>query len=148
MIAIGKKWIVLIVAVLLAVGLFSVVYFWPSLTGEPRLRLEFFPPPPWKVKAGDTLEVTVGIPNDGKDTARGVRLSLLVPEGFTGFIMGTNEKEITIGTIHGFGHGRASDFVIAVSSGVLPGNYTITVKLSGENVPELVFTAVIEVQTS
>jgi len=92
--------------------------------------------------------VTVGIPNDGMSTARGVRLSLLVPEGFTGSIMGTNEREITIGTIKGRGHGRSSDFVIAVSSGVLPGKYTITVKLSGENVPELVFTPVIEVQTS
>ena len=147
MIAIGKNWIILVVAVLLAVGLFSVAYYLPRLLGEPKLRLQLIPPPPWKVKAGDTLKVDFGIPNDGTSTARGVCFSLLVPEGFTGSIIGINEREITFGTIYG-GDGRASAFVIAVSSGVLPGNYTITVKLSGENVPELVFTPVIEVQTS
>lgn len=140
-----RNWIILLVVVLVAIGVFSAAFFWPFFFGEPRLRLEYFPAPPWKMKAGDTLQVTVGIPNDGKGTARGIRLSLDVPEGFTGFVAGTNESEIIVGTIHG-GDGKSSDFVISASSGVLPGNYTVRVKLAGENVPEQVFTQSIEVQ--
>lgn len=128
-----------------AIGVLLATFAWPFFFGEPTLRLEYLPQPPWRVKAGGTLQVTVGIPNDGKGTARGVRLSLLVPEGFTGFFAGTNENEVTIGTIHG-GDGKSSDFVISASSSVLPGNYTVQVRLSGENVPEQVFTQLIEVQ--
>jgi len=142
-----KNWIIVLVAVFLVTSLFFAAYFWPLVVGEPKLRLEFFPPPTWKIKAGNTLEVVVGIPNDGRGTAKSVRLSLEVPEGFTGYIQGTNQREITLGTIYG-GDGRSTALVITASSSVSLGTYTISVKLSAENAPEQVYTPLIEVQTS
>lgn len=139
-----RKDLVLFVAILLVIGVagvFIVSFFGRVQIGEPVLRIEFYPPPPWQVRLGDSLEVSIGIANDAwlLAWAKDVRVLFLMPEGFTESHTGTNEREINFGTLHG-GDGLGYGLTIAVSNNVSPGNYTITIKVSGENVPEEIFT--------
>ena len=136
---------ILVIAVLLAIGvtgvLFAGAFFGRVPLGEPRLRIEFYPPPPWQVRLGDSFEVSIGIANDAwlLAWAKDVRVEVFMPEGFTSSRTGTNECEINFGTLHG-GGGLGWGLTVTVSSNISPGNYTVTIKVLGENVPEKIFT--------
>jgi hypothetical protein len=140
-----RKGLILATTVLLAIGVtgasFAVSFFGRVPLGEPRLRIEFYPPPPWQVRPGDSLEVSIGIANDAWlfAWAKAIRVAVFMPEGFTSSHTGTNECEINFGALHG-GGGLGSGLTITVSSNISPGNYAITIKVLGENVPERVFT--------
>jgi len=62
-----------------------------------------------------------------------------VPEGFTISSTGTNECELNFFTLHG-GDGLGNGFTAVASNSISTGNYTITIRVSGENVPEQVHT--------
>jgi len=140
-----RKILVLVIVILLAIGvtggLFTVAFFGHIPLGEPRLRIEFYPPPPWQVRPGDSLEVSIGVSNDAwlLAWAKDVRLIVFMPEGFTSPRTGTNECELNFFTLHG-GDGLGNVLTIKVSNDVKPGNYAITVKVTGENVPEQIHT--------
>ena len=140
-----RKVLIFVVAMLLVVGvtsvLFAIAFFGKFPLGDPRLRIEFYPPPPWQVSPGGSLEVSVGIANDAwlLAWAKGIRVAVLMPEGFTCARTGTNECEINFGTLHG-GDGLGSGLTVTVSSNVSSGDYTITIKVIGENVPEKILT--------
>ena len=140
-----KKNLVLIIAVLLAIGLtgtfFAVAFFGHIPIGEPKLRIEFYPSPPWQVKPGDSLEVSIGVTNEAwlLAWAKDIRAAVSVPEGFTIAQTGTNQCELYFFTLHG-GDGLGNGFTIRVSNNISPGNYTITIKVLGENVAEKIFT--------
>jgi uncharacterized membrane protein len=70
-----------------------------------------------------------------------------MPEGFTSERTGTNECEIYYGSLHG-GDGLGNALFITVSSNVSPENYTITIKVLGENVFEKIFTPQVKVLSS
>ena len=90
-----------------------------------------------QVRAGDSLEISIGVANDGwlLAWAKDVRVHFLLPEGFTNSRTGTNECELNFFTLHG-GDGLGGGLIITVSNTISPGNYIITLKLYGENVPE------------
>ena len=135
-----RKALIVVIVTLIIIGLsFPVAFIGRIPVGEPKLRIEFEPKPPWQVRAGDTFEVGIGIANDAwlLAWAKDVRVLVLMPEGFTEPRTGTNEREINFGTLHG-GDGLGNTIAVSVSSNVSPGTYTITVKVLGENVPEKV----------
>ena len=140
-----RKALILVIAAILAIGVtgafLAAAFFGHIPLGEPRLRIEFYPSPPWQVKPGNTFEVSIGIANDAwlLAWAKAIRIAVFMPEGFTSARTGTNECEIHFGTLHG-GDGLGNGLTITVSSNVSLGNYTITIKVLGENVPEKIFT--------
>jgi len=148
-----RKALILAIALLLAMGVTGVFLTAAFLgripLGEPKLRTEFYPPSPWQVGSGGSFEVSIGIANDAwlLAWAKDIRVTMFMPEGFTSSHTSTNECEINFGTLHG-GDGRGSGLTITVSSNVSPGNYTITIKVLGENVPEKTFTPQVTVLAS
>jgi len=136
-----RKGLILIIVVFLTIGIFFTLAFLKIPLGEPRLRTEFYPPPPWQVRPGDSLEVSIGVSNDAwlLAWAKDVRLIVFMPEGFTSPRTGTNECELNFFTLHG-GDGLGNVLTIKISNDVKPGNYAITVKVAGENVPEQIYT--------
>ena len=140
-----RKALILVIAALSAIGVTGVflaaAFFGHIPLGEPRLRIEFYPPPPWQVRPGNSFEVSIGITNDAwlLASAKDIRVAILMTQGFTESVTGTNEREIRFGTLHGQ-DGLGWEFTVTVSSNVSPGNYTITIKVLGENVPEKIFT--------
>lgn len=140
-----RKALVLVVAVLLAIcvtGLLLVFAFFGHIPlGEPKLRIEFDPPPPWQVRAGHTFEVGIGIANDAwlLAAAKDIRVDVSMPEGFISSRTGTNECEIYFGALHG-GDGLGNTLSVMVSSNVSSGNYTISIRVLGENFPEKIST--------
>jgi len=144
-----RKGFALFIAILLAMGValvFMVSFFGQVPLGEPMLRTEFYPPPPWQVRPGDSLEVAIGIANDAwlLAWAKDIRVAVTMPEGFTSSHTGTNQCVIDFGSLHG-GDGIGSGLTIRVSSNISHGNYTVTVKVSGQNFPEKIFTPVVTV---
>ena len=148
-----RKALILVIALLLAMGVtgafLTAAFLGRIPLGEPKLRTEFYPPSPWQARSGGSFEVSIGIANDAwlLAWAKDIRVTMFMPEGFTSSHTGTNECEINFGTLHG-GDGRGSGLTITVSSNVSPGNYTITIKVLGENVPEKTFTPQVTVLAS
>jgi len=70
------------------------------------------------VRPGDSLEVSIAVANDAwlLAWAKDIRVRVFMPEGFTISRTGTNDCELNFSTLHG--------------------NYTITIKVYAENVPE------------
>jgi len=148
-----RKALIIAIAALLVIGVTGVflaaAFFGHIPVGEPILRIEFYPSPPWQVRAGDSFEVSIGIANDAwlLAWAKAIRVDVFMPEGFTSDVTGTNECEIHFGSLHG-GDGLGSGLTITVSNNVSAGNYTITIKVLGENVPEKSFTPQVTVLAS
>jgi len=141
-----RKVLIPIILVLLTLGIFFTLVFLKVPLGEPKLRIEFYPAPPWQVSPGDSLEVSIGVANDAwlLAWAKDVRVNVLVPEGFTITQTGitqtdTNRCELYFFTLHG-GDGLGNGFTIRASNNISPGNYTITINVSGKNVPEKTLT--------
>jgi len=142
-----RKALIIAIATSIAVGsLFPLTFLGCVSLGEPKLRVEFYPLPPWRVRLGDSLEVSIGIANDAWLLARAkdIHAIALMPEDFISSRTGTNECEMYFGTLYG-GDGLGNTLVLSVSSNVSPGNYTVTIKVLGENFSEKVFTSQIEV---
>jgi len=133
--------LVLVLIVLLIGGVFFTLVFLHVPLGEPKLRMEFYPPPLWQLRPGDSLEVSVGVANDAwlLAWAKDIRVTVFMPEGFTNSRTGTNECELDFSTLHG-GDGLGNGFTIVAANNISLGNYTITLKLSGQNIPEKTFT--------
>jgi uncharacterized membrane protein len=142
----GKTWIIIIGAVLVVIGGVA-WYIGPLIMGEPKLRVEFSPDPPWQVQAGTTLEFMLYIANDGSGIAREVVFSMRLPEGFTHSITGSRQFERHFSSIHP-GDGVSHYVTISVSDKVLPGHYNIEIKISGANVPEQNVLPVVKVLSS
>ena len=143
-----RKGLILVLVVLLTGGLFFTLVFLRVPLGAPKLRMEFYPPPPWQLRPGDSLEVGIEIANDAwlLAWAKDIRLTVFMPEGFTSSRTGTNECELDFFTLHG-GDGLGNGLTIIAANSISPGNYTITFKLSGQNVPEKTFTPEVVVVT-
>jgi len=133
--------LIIVIVILLTIGAFFGLVFLQVPLGEPKLRIEFYPPPPWHMRPGESLEVSVGVANDAwlLAWAKNVRVTVSVPEGFTISSTGTNECELNFFTLHG-GDGLGNGFTVVASSNISTGNYTITIRVLGENVPEQVHT--------
>jgi len=143
-----RKGLILVIVGFLTVGVFFTLVFLQVPLGEPDLRMEFYPPPPWQLRPGDSLEVSIGVANDAwlLAWAKDIRVTVFMPEGFTNSRTGTNECELNFFTLHG-GDGLGNGFTIIAANNISPGNYTITLKLSGQNVPEKTFTPEVIVVT-
>jgi len=136
-----RRSLIIVIVILLTIGAFFGLVFLQVPLGEPRLRIEFYPPPPWQMRPGESLEVSVGVANDAwlLAWAKDVRVTVSLPEGFTISSTGTNECELNFFTLHG-GDGLGNRFTVVASNNVSAGNYTITIRVLGENVPEQVHT--------
>jgi len=136
-----SKGSILILVGLLTISVFFTLVFLKVPLGEPRVRIELYPLSPWQVRPGDSLEISIGIANDAwlLAWAKNIHVTVLMPKGFTDSRTGTNECELNFFTLHG-GDGLGNGLTIIVSNDVQPGNYTITIKVSAENVPEKIFT--------
>jgi hypothetical protein len=147
-----RKPLMITIAALLAtvvIGVFLAAAFFGHIPlGEPTLRIEFYPPPPWQVRPGNSFEVTMGIANDAwlLAWAKAIRVDVFMPEGFTSDVTGTNECEIYFGSLHGR-DGLGRGLTIVASNDVTHGNYVITIKVSGENIREKTFSLNVTVVT-
>jgi len=147
-----RKTLILVAAALLAIAVigvvFAVAFFGRIQMGEPQLRIELDPTPPWHATPNNTLEVGIEVANDAwlLAFARDVRVIISTPEGFTSLQTGPKEQEIKFGTLHG-GQTLRSTFSIKVVSDVPHGNYTLTIRLLGENIRERILTPQVIVQS-
>jgi len=95
-----RKALIIAIATSIAVGsLFPLTFLGCVSLGEPKLRVEFYPLPPWRVRLGDSLEVSIGIANDAwlLAWAKNIRVAVLMPEGFTSSRTGKNECVFGLG---------------------------------------------------
>lgn len=140
-----RRALALVVVAFLAVGItgfiLTAVFFARIPLGEPKLRVELYPPPPWQVRPGGSFEVSIGVANDGwlLAWAKDIRMVVTMPAGFSSARTGTNQCELNFFTLHG-GDGLGNGINVTVSSNVSPGNYTVTMTVLGENVPEKTLT--------
>jgi len=136
-----RKALILVIVGLLIIGVFFTLVFLKVPLGEPKLRIEFYPQPPWRIQPGDSLDVSLGVANDAwlLAWAKNIHVTVLMPEGFTNSRTGTNECQLDFFTLHG-GDGLGNGLPIIAANNIPLGNYTITFKLSGQNVPEKTFT--------
>lgn len=139
-----RKVLIQVLGVILTLSLIVALTYLRVSLGEPKLRIELFPPPPWHMSAVEPFEVSIGVVNDGwlLAWARDVRVSVSMPEGFISSRTGTNECELNFFALHG-GDGLGNGLTIIASNNVLAGNYTITIQLYAENVPEEMFNPLI-----
>jgi len=133
--------LIFVLVILLTGGVFFTLVFLHVPLGEPKLRMEFYPRPPWQLRPGDSLEVSLGVANDAwlLAWAKDIHVTVFMPEGFTNSGTGTNECELDFFTLHG-GDGLGNGLTIVAANNISPGSYAITFKLSGQNVPEKTFT--------
>ena len=131
---------ILVIVGLLIVGVFFTLVYLRVPLGEPKLRMELYPPPPWQLRPGDSLEVAVGVANDAwlLAWAKDIRVTVIMPEGFTDSRTGTRKCELRFFTLHG-GDGLGNGFTIVAANNISLGNYTITIRLTGQNIPEKTF---------
>jgi len=134
--------VTLVIIVFVAVSaLLAMTFFGAPPLEEPSLKLELEPTPPWHVRLGNSFEVSIEIVNSASSLAeaKGVRAEVTAPEGFV--ISGTNKTKWNgdFGTLRG-GDRRNDTLTVAVSSNVLPGNYNMTIRISGNNVPQQTLT--------
>jgi len=143
-----RKVFILVIVGLLTVGVFFTITYLRVPLGEPKLRMELYPSPPWQLRPGDSLEVAVGVANDAwlLAWAKDIRVTVLMPEGFTDSRTGTRGCELHFFTLHG-GDGLGNGFTIVAANNIPSGNYTITIKLTGQNIPEKTFTPEVVVVT-
>lgn len=126
----------IILASLLTCTLLVTIYFWKNLTGEPKLRIDFNPSPPWQMGAGQHLELNITITNEGNSPAESVNITLTAPHGFTILQSGTHKYSRNLAKL---GVGEKQSITLTVTSIITPGNYTITTIIFAENVPEKSF---------
>jgi len=143
-----KTWTIsFIVAVTAIVALFVASFFDVIPLGAPSLKLEFEPTPPWHVRPGNSFRIEIAIANNAwlLAFAKSVRAEVTTLEGFT--IVGTNANLWTrnLGTLRG-GDRRNDTITVMVSNNVLPRNYTLAVKVLGENAPEQILTPQVVVE--
>ena len=113
---------------------------------SPKLIVYFDQSPPEEVHPEDTFEVSIGVVNEGEGYVRDIYIHLQMPDGFTESVTGTNMREVKGGKLSphdGFGQ----SFKITVSN-ILHGNFTLTLRITTENVPEQVLTSEVEVLPS
>jgi hypothetical protein len=116
------------------VGLFFAgTYFWSIPLGEANLRVELSPTPPWQVKQGHTLQLSVKVTNDAWlfSPAKNVRETIVVPENFTVHSSGTDKSTLYLDVLKG-GEGQNTPFNITAYN-ISPGNYTLTIQVSADN---------------
>jgi len=129
-----KVWFFIILASLLVCTLFVTVYFWTNPMGEPELKIGFNPSPPWHIRLGESLNLTLTIENEGKTTAKNVNLTLSAPPYFTINQSGTNKYSKKLVKLE-IGKRQSQPITINVSTEITPGNYTISVTIFAENIP-------------
>jgi len=147
-----KIWIFVILA-LLVVGTvvtpFTAVYLWAIPLGEPELKLEFDPNPPWgPVESGKTLALSINIVNTAwlLAAAKHIHVAVSAPENFV-FGNGTNEYNLYFDLLRG-GERQNTTFNLTVPRIISSGNYTVTIRVLAENVPPQNLTAQVIVEKS
>ncbi len=85
--------------------------------------------------------MSIGVANDGwlLAWAKDIRMVVSMPDGFSSARTGTNQCELNFFTLCG-GDGLGNGINVTVSSNISPGNYTVTMKVLAENVPEKTLT--------
>ncbi len=124
---------VLVAAVVFA--LFTTIYFWSIPSGEPILRIEFNPAPPWHMRPGQNLQINITFKNEGKASAKNVNFNLTAPTGFVISQSGTNHyngnfMELKEGEI------KNQTLTLSILTTVAPGNYILSVIFYAENAPK------------
>ena len=127
-----KLWILTLIVILVILALVYLV----AITPEIELDLYFVS----EVRAGETFDLYIGIWNNGPSYARGVFISIVMPEGFSfawlprGWeSMGTNRLDSYLGNFHP-GHHIGRVFNVTVSED-LSGTYEIAMNVTGHNFP-------------
>lgn len=141
-----KKALILVIVALLAIGvtgaLFAVAFFGYIQLGEPKLKVEFDPNPPWHMESGGTLELNMRIVNSAWlfATAKHVQIVVLAPEDF--FVNGTDTDEYNMHfDMFRGGEERNNRLTLTVPHTISSGNYNMTIRVLAENVPEQILTA-------
>lgn len=81
--------------------------------------------------------MSIGIANDDWlfAWAKNIQVAIFVPEGSTCSFSSMKEGMIDLGALHG-GGGVGGGFTITVSNNITSENHTITIKVSGDNIPQ------------
>jgi len=139
-----KIWLLGILALLVLCVLFA-VFLWRT-PAQPKLSVEFSPNHPWHTKPGQTFELHIKIVNEAQESsAKNVQILVSTPENFTISRTGASECNLSFGTLRG-GEAANDTLFFAVPLDALPGNYTVTVRVWADNVPEQTFTPQVTVE--
>jgi len=144
----NRKVIVATLFTVMAISSFFVLaFFLPIPLGAPTINVELDRSHPWHVRPGESVQVELGITNDAwlLAAAKDVKATVTTPEGLTVSVTNTNEYQINIGTLRG-GDNQNHAFNVTANIGSLPGTYSITIKIYGQNVPQKTLTPQIVVE--
>jgi hypothetical protein len=130
-----KIWLFIILAPLVACALFVTVYFWTTPSGEPKLKIEFTPTPPWHIWLGQNLALNITIKNEGKALAKNVNINFTAPTGFIISQSGTNQYNENFAELKE-GEIKNQTLTLTIPAIIKPGNYTFTVIFYAENAPK------------
>jgi len=141
-----KIWIFASIAFIIG-AFFTTLYFLAIPLGKPMLKVEFNPNPPWNVESGRNLTVSIKIVNNAWlfAMARNVSMVVTAPENFLVHGTDTNEYNLHFDMLRG-GEAQNNTLTLTVPHVVSSGNYTVTIRVLAENVPEQTFTAQIIVE--
>lgn len=142
-----KVWICFILILVLTGMFFAAVYFWAIPLGEPNLKVEFDPNPPWQAETGISLELNMNTVNSGWlfAAAKHIHVVVQAPENFVFNSTGTDEFELDLEMLRG-GEGRNTPLSLKVPHIIPAGNYSMTTRVSAENAPEQILSAEIVVE--
>jgi hypothetical protein len=131
---------------LTAAAFFLTAYLLPISCGDPQLKIEVLPIPPWNATSGQTLSLSIRIVNDAWPlaAAKNVRAAIEAPVFFT--IAGTDSSSniLSVNVLRG-GEEQDSTFNLTVSNKTPPGDYNTTFTIIADNVPQQTLIAQVKV---
>ncbi len=119
----------------------------PAVTGSPNLTLNKNVVPT-STSAGEEIEFTITIENEGNSEAENAILEDTLPEGFTFQETGSDSREWTLGDIAAGGGTRVINADVRIAEDVNAGNYTNNASVDADNHAAIEDTAEVSVTSS
>jgi len=130
-----RRTIIAVSILLITVTLFIILFLETNSPAEPKLKMEFNPPPPWHTRMGQNLELNVTIENEGNSPAKNVNITLTAPVSFTILQSRKNKYSINFTKLEA-AEKQNRTLSITIPGVINPGNYTINTTIFAENVLE------------
>lgn len=144
----SRKVIVTTIFTVMATSLFlALAFFLPIPLGAPVIDVELGQTPPLHIRPGESVRLELSIANDAwlLAAAKDAKVTVNTPEGLTVSGTNTNEYQINIGTLRG-GESWNCAFNVTANISLLPGTYSATITIFGQNMPQKILTPEVVVE--
>lgn len=121
------------------------VYYSAAPKAKPELKIEFNNSPPWIIKPGQNLTLSIAIKNEGKAAAKNVDINFTISTSFKILQSGTNQFRVKFSEIKPK-ETKILPITITSTTAITPGNYPFTLIVQADNASQLTFSDKITVQ--